>query len=225
MSDTYQLQFDRVAERLAFKTLQKKISDDIGIDIGSIYLQSPPPQYVNTRTETENKLEEARYPSLAIYSVKEDELSALGNTLEIIRVNEGGVGGALEKFFESKVLVRQTLEFSLETTTKKDFMDYKQRLNLWFADNRTLQFLNDTLPNIGSMAIVVLNKKDYTIDSPYESLFNVEITYRLHKEFLAYAMLEFEIYGSVQVNENVKTTEDNVSEQWWTNLDPYTDLP
>lgn len=220
MSDIYQLQFDRVAERLALKTLRTTIANDISLPIEDIYLQSPPFQYVNTRTETTNKLEEARYPSLAIYSVKENVWSPLGNMLDLQAVSS--VGGSLEKFFESKLLVQQTLEFCLETTTKKDFMDYKQRLINWFGDNKTLRFIDDTMPTAGSMAIILLDMKDYTIDTPYETNFTVEVNYRLYKEYLAYAYLNYELYMSVKPEESINDSSDDNQEQWWSNLNPYT---
>lgn len=221
MSDIYQLQFNRISERLALKTLRKAISDQLSFPLEDIYLQSPSPMYVNTRTETTNKQEELRYPNIAIFSIKESQWSALGNILDEQSTSLDGLG--LQTFYECRFLTQQTLELCLQTTTKKDYMDYKNRLKIWFQDNRTLRFDDDTLPNgAGSMSILLLDIKDDTFETPYEVNFTVELNYRIYKEFLAYLLLNFEIQAIAEQNLDIGN-EDNVYEEWWTNQDPYLD--
>ena len=233
--------FTRIAEYLVFDTLRRKIITTLDFPIANatisdpdpvnkkynIYFQTPSQQYVNTRTETtkDPNREEIRYPTLSIYSTKEEDYSSLNNSYDLQETNVI-VSGKMN-YFESNYMNCSHLEFLLETTTKRDFYLWKQKLKLFFDIHRNgFTIENDTLPiTAGGISIQFKDSTDYSEEEPYQTLFMVKVYYKIYKEFVAYVFQNFEIFASIFPNNDVNSDDDDTSENLlWDYENPYPEL-
>ncbi len=207
------LEFTRIAERLVFQTIKHDIINRIYFPSGHIFLQTPFPQYVNTRTEVDKDIgenEENRYPTLAIYTIKEENINALGNIGGYQQDSYEASGTT--KIWESSHYTCATVEFLVETLNKSDYMNYKNRLNIWFdcvKDGLLIQ--NDLLPeSAGGISIKIMDSKEFTETEPMQSLFTAKIKYRIYKEYLAYLFKYYEIESVIE--QNLTTINNEVDE-------------
>lgn len=221
------LQFNRIAEYVVLKSLRQILIDSIGFPADNIHFNNPSNEYTNTRTETTSdpNKEEIRYPSLAIYSRKDFDISGL-NTYDYQSDNVLDVDNKI-KFYESTYRNMTNYDFVLETTTKQDFYLWKHKLRAFFEEyKRGFVALNDTLPNKPLMVSMQTESSvDDTMEKPFATLFNVKLYYLIHYEYLANTFQEFELHGSIFNNNNVQSIDDDTEDfTYWLNDNPYPDL-
>ena len=203
------LKFTRVAERVVLRNIKQQLIDICGIDAKDIYLNSPYAQYVNDRRAGEDGIiEQDRYPNVAVYPIKDEDVSSMGGyEQQLVNVNDQ------VKVFESDYENQCTFEFMVSTNTVKDFMAYKQALQLFFRElvaGIELQF--DELPIATGMSIVLKDSKDDTTNDIRTVVFTCYCTYKIYKEFMAYAFENYELYMKVAI-EDEAISEDIVFDQ------------
>lgn len=186
----YTLQFNRIAERLVFSSLKQHLINKIGFSGTKIFLQSPSDQYVNTRTEATDGNQENRYPAISIYTIMGEEDKAF-NSYDMQSI---ATSDTQHTFFESDMMFNATVELCLETTTAKDYMDYKNRLLNFISDSRHgLPILNDLLPNQAYFMIISKDMKDFVENDIRSTVFTFKLQYRIYKEYLAYIFKTFDL--------------------------------
>ena len=192
-----EFQFDRLAERLVYSSLKSALINQINFPSGRIYLQEPFHQYVNTRTETTLENEEIRYPSISIYSIKENEISSMNSyDVQYEYLPSGQV-----KAFESDMNISVQTELLLECTTTKDFHIWKNKLKTFIMNNRHgLPISNDILPNQAYFNMIFKDGKDFLEPDCKSFLVTVMLEYRIYREVIQYVFEKLELYMEVEEN-------------------------
>ena len=206
MSD-YTLEFNRIAERLVFQSMKQHLINKISFPSGSIYLQAPSDQYVNTRTETINKEEALRYPSISIYTIMEEEDSVFQSFhSETVTETTGTV-----RQYESDMMINATVELCLETTTTRDYMIWKNRVFTFLSESRNgLRILNDVLPTFAGFSVLLKNVKEFIDKDIRSSVYTLKLQYRIYKEYVAYMFREYEL--QLTLGEDILNSDNAVSE-------------
>lgn len=216
----YTMLFNRIAEKLIFLSLKQHIINKIQFPSNHIFLQAPYDQYINTRTEAMNKLEQDRYPAISIYTLAEEEDKAFQSWhSEQIAINADEV-----RVYESDMMINATVEICLETTTIKDYMEYKNKLLSFFSDSRNgLQILNDVLPTFAGFSILYNGgTKDFYDNDIRSSVFTVKLQYRIYKEYIAYIFKTYDLILNLDIG--VETLDNSVETVWSNNLQLFVDL-
>jgi hypothetical protein len=198
------LEFTRIAQELVYKTLKQEIYDTIAFPLDKIHLMSPAHQYVNSRTETTNGLEQDRFPALSIISIKDEMI--YDNNNQVIQQDSYDSTDPT-KIWISDIVVHEQLEFCVSTTTKKDYRYWHNAFKTFFEEKRIgIQILNDVLPESSEYMNIVLRSVDSNQEEDLnESTFIVEVRYRIFKEFQAYLVLHQESY--IQAEEELEIIE------------------
>lgn len=199
------LEFTRIAQELVYKTLKQEIFNTIAFPLDSIYLMSPAHQYVNSRTETTSGLEQDRFPSLSIISIKDETI--LDNNNQVVQ-QDSYTATTTTKIWMSDILVHEQLEFCVLTTTKKDYRYWHNAFKTFFEEKKMgIQILNDILPEKAEYINMILKSVDSNQEEDLnESTFIVEVRYRIFKEFQAYLLLHQESY--IQAEEQLEIIPD-----------------
>jgi len=182
----------RLATEQLYLTLKTKLSEDIGISSGSIYLQAPEHLYINDGTELTSGLEESRYPAISINPESTDFRKTKGHPA--IQHNSYTATGEIE-YWESDAELIQDLTFCVETTTKRDHRRYWQLMWAFFNINDTgIVVRNDVLPEKPEyINLQVMNAYEDLEDAPYRSIFMAKAVYRIYKESLEYLFQQFQL--------------------------------
>jgi hypothetical protein len=198
------LEFTRIAQELVYKTLKQEIYDTIAFPLDKIHLMSPAHQYVNSRTETTDGLEQDRFPALSIISIKDETI--YDNNNQVIQQDSYDSTDPT-KIWISDIVVHEQLEFCVSTTTKKDYRYWHNAFKTFFEEKRMgIQILNDVLPESSEYMNIVLRSVDSNQEEDLnESTFVVEVRYRIFKEFQAYLILHQESY--IQAEEELEIIE------------------
>lgn len=185
------LSFTRVAERIALINIKQQLINICGIDAKDIYLNSPYSQYVNNRRFAEVGIsEETRYPNVAVYPVHNHDVSPMGGYEQ-----QWVTVGEQVKVYQSDYESECTFEFVVSTNTVKDFMEYKQALQLFFRELVCgIELESDELPLKAGMSIVMKDSKDDTANDIRTTIFTVYCIYKIYKEFLTYLFVNYELY-------------------------------
>lgn len=200
------LKFTRVAERIALINIKQQLISICGIDAKDIYLNSPYSQYVNNRRFAEVGIsEETRYPNVAIYPVHNHDVSSMGGYEQ-----QWVTVGEQVKVYQSDYESECTFEFVVSTNTVKDFMEYKQALQLFFRELVCgIELENDELPLKSGMSIVMKDSKDDTANDIRTTIFTVHCTYKIYKEFLSYLFVNYELYMKAVIED--ETISQNIA--------------
>lgn len=210
------LEFTRIAQELVYKTIKQSIVDTIGFDSNKIFLMSPAHQYVNSRTETVDGLEQDRFPALAINSIKQEYNYSNNGT---VQQQDSYTSTNPTKIWTSDIIVHETLEFCVLTTTKKEYRYWNNAFVQYFKEKRNgLLILNDLLPESSEyMNIILRNNTENQEDDLNDSTFIVEVRYRIFKEVMAYLMLNYDLYLKLEHEMDIDTNLDLIDpmyQQW-----------
>lgn len=218
MNLSYQtLTFNRIAEDLVYQTIKNLLISNIGFESNNIHIMSPFPQYVNDRTQTTNNNQEPRFPSLAIYSTGEDDVSPIGSLS--MGTQQSSYINATGTIYEPTITMSVDMEFCLEVLTKIDYRNYKNKMRVFFDSIKngfTIQ--NDLLPeSAGSVNLVVFKSREFVGDSPMSIIYPVKLYYKIYTEYIAHLFLNYAVTGTVGVGATIDNTDFSGDQyyNWW----------
>lgn len=213
MSDIQVFQFNRIAERLVLSSIKKEIIEFTQFPSGHIQMQSPSDQYINTRNQTVDSLEQDRFPLMSIFVDDEDDITPMGMTFNHQQTSTTATG--LVTCYEGRRKTQSIITIVVETLTNYDYMKWKDRMNLFFKQYKGgMKITNEILPNDEYFNFIRIGQKEFTDNSPKQTIYTVKCLYNVYQEYQAYLFKEIQISGSVTVGEEVDGISDSAFSFW-----------
>jgi len=190
----------RDVQKLVYTTLMLELNEALGLPTGSIKIMSPESLFVNERTEETNNLDQSRFPLLSVTPEK----GRLYYTQNMpIRQRATYTASGLTDSWLSDMLYEEQMYFCMETTTKRDFRLYRDKMLTFFNQSRNgILIRDDILPEKDEYLTLVLSDTiDYDLlHAPYQSIFNVRTFYRIYQERQRYLFLKMTVSGKIGVD-------------------------
>lgn len=204
---------ERKAQELVYLSLNHYLSNFFGLEPDKIYLMSPPPIYVNERTEETNNIDDTRFPCISIEPLKQRLIWSRSNIVKLLSkvydIDDNEIIGKINSY-KSDLLIRENVVLTIYTTTKKDFRLYNEGILRFFQKYvYGFKIVNDTLPV--SQSFNFNTPKEIEFDSeqaPYMTRFQIELSYRIFSENVLSILdtIRTEIITSVEEGNNTKAT-------------------
>lgn len=197
------INLSRDIQELVYKTLILEINEALGLPTGSIKVMSPDPLFTNERTEEDNNIDETRFPLLSITPEK-GSLRYINDMPTKQKVTYTSSGST--KSWIGDMEYEEQLYFCMETSNKRDFRMYRDKMLIFFNQSRYgILIRDDVLPEKNEYLTLVLSDNiDYDLfHAPFQSVFSVRAIYRIYQERFNYLFLKGTISGTVKTGNNI----------------------
>lgn len=197
---------ERIAQELVYNTLQIRLSEDIGISSGKIYLMSPDSLYVNERTEETNNLDSSRFPCISVTPYSQSYIWTQHNPVKVLDYDYVNMLSGQVKSYVSDLIIKENILLSIETTTKRDWRKYHDLMNRFFQKYRCgMTLVEDVFQTKESMHIIMGKDTNFDLThAPFCSLFSMNVYYRMYSEEIKYFV------NSIRTNLNTQDYNNNV---------------
>lgn len=210
-----QATYERVAQELVFKTIKNKLISEVGIqnssgiitdyiDSNNIYFENPPHIYINSRSESENNLDNSRFPAIALFTTNQDAQYSMSKVSSVLLES----GSGLVKQFIPNMLMYHDVNLALYTLTKYDDRKMSNQLNQFFERYRNGMLIDDDILSGTAFSISETNQSTaVTNKAPFIRSFYLRLVYKIYSEKMTYLMKKF----SIKLNTNIDDIEKNIA--------------